>query len=246
MKIYTYFQLHLFELKYNIIIFLFSFFYLFFVLYLYSNQIIFLFTNILLNKIILKYFIFTNITEIFMTNFYLSFSISSILMSQLFCFQIWFFLYKGFFKYENFKLIKFYILYIFFNIFILIFIFIKIIPNIWFFLININIKSNFLFNIYFEPRINNYFLFILQLYLYLYLLFLYFFIFFYILIYFILHINTIIKLRKIFYLKFLLISLLITPPEINTQIFLFLIFIIIFEFLIFIYIYLNRYFRKKC
>ncbi len=64
-KIKNYLQLHLLELKYNLIIFLITFLYLFSISYYFSNQLIFLFINILTNHNILKYFIFTNITELF-------------------------------------------------------------------------------------------------------------------------------------------------------------------------------------
>ena len=57
-KIKNYLQLHLFELKYNFIIFFITFFYLFFVSYYFSNQLIYIFINILTNNNLLKYFIF--------------------------------------------------------------------------------------------------------------------------------------------------------------------------------------------
>ena len=49
-KIVTYLQLHLFELKYNFLILLVTFFYLFLISYYFSDQLIYLLVNNLLNK----------------------------------------------------------------------------------------------------------------------------------------------------------------------------------------------------
>lgn len=243
MKISTYIHLHILELKYNLISFLIGFFYLFFILYIFSNQLIYLFTNIIINTQLLKYFIFTNITEIFITNIYISFFFTCIIMSHFLCVQSWVFLYKGLYKYENLKIIKIYIYFFFFNIFIFFIIFLNIIPNIWQFFININFTSTFLFNIYFEPKINTYFYFILQLFIYIYLLFIYFYLLCCYFLHYLFNIQIIINLRKFFYLKFLLISLLLTPPDINSQFIYFIYLIICFEILLYLYIYLTQYFK---
>jgi Sec-independent protein secretion pathway component TatC len=137
-KITTYLQLHLFELKYNFFILLITFFYLFIVSYYFSNQLIYLFINILINKDLLKYFIFTNITEIFITNIFISFFVSFFLIFQLSMIQSWFFFSLGLFKYENFKIVKIYLIFLIFNFFIISIILIKIINNIWYFFLNIN------------------------------------------------------------------------------------------------------------
>ena len=97
-QIITYLQLHLFELKYNFFILLIAFCYLFIISYYFSDQLIYLFVNNLLNKNMLKYFIFTNITEIFITNIYISFFISLFITIQIIILLIWFFLIKGLYK----------------------------------------------------------------------------------------------------------------------------------------------------
>lgn len=177
-KITTYLQLHLFELKYNFFILLIALLYLFTVSYYFSNQLIYLLINILINKDLLKYFIFTNITEIFITNVFISFFISFFIIFQISLIQAWIFFSSGLFKHENFKIIKIYIIFIIFNFFIIIVISIKIIPNIWYFFLNINFTNKYLFNIYFEPKLNNYFNFIFSSYLYIFLIFFYFFFYF--------------------------------------------------------------------
>jgi len=81
-KIITYLQLHLYELKYNFFILSITFLYLFIISYYFSNQLIYLLIDILIKKDMLKYFIFTNITEIFITNITISIFITTFITFQ--------------------------------------------------------------------------------------------------------------------------------------------------------------------
>nr|YP_010394440.1 sec-independent transporter protein [Phytophthora multivora]AEP41134.1 SecY [Phytophthora multivora]AEP41138.1 SecY [Phytophthora multivora]DAZ88448.1 TPA_asm: sec-independent transporter protein [Phytophthora multivora]DAZ88881.1 TPA_asm: sec-independent transporter protein [Phytophthora multivora] len=240
-KIITYLQLHLFELKYNFFIILITFFYLFIISYYFSDQLIYLLVNNLLNQNMLKYFIFTNITEIFITNIFIAIFITTFLTVQLSILLIWFFLIKGLYKFENFLFLKFYILFIIFNLFIINLIFTNIIPHIWNFLLNLNFSNLYLLTIYFEPKINNYFDFIFLSFIYIFIIFLYFFILFFLIFNNIFKIKIIINLRKFFYFKIILLSALITPPDILNFLLIYIIFILIFEIFIYISIYLNKY-----
>jgi len=244
-KIITYLQLHLYELKYNFFILLITFLYLFIISYYFSNQLIYLLIDILIKKDMLKYFIFTNITEIFITNITISIFISTFITFQLSLLLFWIFLSSGLYKYENFKIIKLFLIFFLLNFLIINIILIKIIPNIWYFFLNINFSNHYLFNIYFEPKINNYFNFLFISFIYLFIIFIYFFIFYYIIFNNIFKIKTIINLRKFFYLKFILISSVISPPDFINQLIIFIIFISLFEIYIFLYFYLNRYFFNK-
>jgi sec-independent protein translocase protein TatC len=241
----TYLELHIFELKCNFLTFFTTFLSLFLICFYFSNQIIYILIKNLIKLNLLKYFIFTNITEIFSTNIKIALFISLFITIQTCFFQIWYFIAPGLYQNENYKIVYFYIFYIFLNFLILFFILIKIIPNIWYFFININFKNNYIFNIYFEPNFNNYFYFFYKSFIYIYLIFIYIYIFFFILINNFFKINLILNLRKFFYLKFLFISILISPPDIINQFILFLFFIISFELVIYIYIYLTRYFFNK-
>nr|YP_010507874.1 SecY [Phytophthora asparagi]AEP40977.1 SecY [Phytophthora asparagi]AFQ02357.1 SecY [Phytophthora asparagi]UXG55979.1 SecY [Phytophthora asparagi] len=240
-KIITYLQLHLFELKYNFFIILITFFYLFIISYYFSDQLIYLLVNNLLNKNMLKYFIFTNITEIFITNIFISIFISTFISIQLSIFLIWFFLSKGLFKFENFMFIKFYVFFIFFNLFIINFIFTNIIPYIWNFLLNLNFSNLYLLTIYFEPKINNYFDFIFSSFIYIFMILIYFFFLFFLIFNNIFQIKIIINLRKFFYLKILFLSALITPPDMFNFLLIYFFFLFFFEIFIYISIYLNKY-----
>nr|AEP40978.1 SecY [Phytophthora austrocedri]AFQ02358.1 SecY [Phytophthora austrocedri] len=240
-KIITYLQLHLFELKYNFFIILIIFFYLFIISYYFSDQLIYLLVNNLLNQNILKYFIFTNITEIFITNIFIAMFITTFITIQLSFLLLWFFLSKGLYKFENFIFIKFYLLFIIFNLIIINFIFTNIIPYIWNFLLNLNFSNFYLLTIYFEPKINNYFDFIFSSFIYIFIIFIYFFLLFFCLFINIFSIKLVINLRKIFYLKIIIFSALITPPDMINFLLIYIIFILIFEIFIFISMYLNKY-----
>nr|YP_010507952.1 SecY [Phytophthora humicola]AEP41182.1 SecY [Phytophthora humicola]AEP41183.1 SecY [Phytophthora humicola]UXG56287.1 SecY [Phytophthora humicola] len=240
-KIITYLQLHLFELKYNFFIILITFFYLFIISYYFSDQLIYLLVNNLLNKNMLKYFIFTNITEIFITNIFISIFISTFISIQLSILLLWFFLSKGLYKFENLIFIKFYFFFIFFNFFIINFIFTNIIPHIWNFLLNLNFSNLYILTIYFEPKINNYFDFIFSSFSYIFIIFIYFFFLIFLIFNDIFQIKIIINLRKFFYLKIILLSAIITPPDIFNFFIIYCLFILIFEIFIYISLYIKKY-----
>lgn len=239
----THFQLHLIELKHNFIVYIFLYIYLFFISYYFSDQLIYLFTKKLIQSNLLKYFIFTNITEKVLTNIFISFIISIFISLQLLFLQMWFFTSKGLYKYENLKIFKYFVLIFIFNFFIIKFILINIIPNIWFFFVNFNFSNTYLFNIYFEPKFNNYFHFYFFSFTYIYLLFYYFFFFLFLLFKKIFKVENIINLRKFFYFKFIVFSILISPPEILNQIIIITLFLLFFEISIFIYLIFYKYFK---
>nr|ACC38443.1 ymf16 [Phytophthora ramorum]AFQ02372.1 SecY [Phytophthora aff. citricola 2 FM-2012]ACC38445.1 ymf16 [Phytophthora ramorum]ACD46629.1 Sec-independent transporter protein [Phytophthora ramorum]AEP41312.1 SecY [Phytophthora ramorum] len=240
-KIITYLQLHIFELKYNFFIILITFFYLFIISYYFSDQLIYLLVNNLLNKNMLKYFIFTNITEIFITNIFIAIFITTFITIQLSILLIWFFLSKGLYKFENFIFIKFYFFFIIFNFIIINLIFTNIIPYIWNFLLNLNFSNLYILTIYFEPKINNYFNFIFSSFFYIFIIFIYFFLLFFLIFNNIFSLKLIINLRKFFYLKIIIISAFITPPDILNFILIYILFIFIFEILIYIFMYIKKY-----
>nr|AVN67202.1 SecY [Bremia sonchicola] len=237
----TYLQLHLYELKYNIITVLVNFFYILLIAYYFSDQLIYLLVNNLIKHDMLKYFICTNITEIFITNIFISIFISSFISIQLIILLSWFFLFKGLYKFENLIFLKFYLFFIIWNFFIINLIFKEIIPLIWNFLLNLNFSKLYILTIHFEPKMNKYFDFIFESFIYLYIIFIYFYILFFILINNIISIKVVINLRKFFYLKILLLSVLITPPDIINLLILFFLCLIIFESFIYLLLYINKY-----
>ena len=236
-----YFEIHFHELMRHGISFLFSFCYIFCVCYYFSNQLIYLFVHVLIQSETLKYFIFTDITEMFVTNIYISFVVSSYISIQVLILHIYVYLSEGLYKSENYKFLKIFLIFVIFNIFMVLVIFIKIIPNIWYFFINISFENTSLFNVYFEPSINHYFHFIFFTFFCIYLIFFYFFILFFLISNNILKIKTVIYLRKIFYFKFLIIATFISPPDILYQLLVFLFLILFFEIFIFFNLLLSKY-----
>ena len=239
--IQSYLHLHLYELKYNCFIILIMFFYLFIISYYFSDQLIYLLINNLLNQNMLKYFIFTNITEIFITNIFIAIFIAIFLTLQLTILLIWFFLLQGLYQFENLIFIKLYFFYFFFIFFLINLIFTNIIPNIWNFFLNLNFSNLYIFNIYFEPKMNTYFKFIFSTFIYIFLIFIYFFCLFLFIFLNYFKINILINLRKFFYLKIIIISALITPPDILNLFIMVFIFFVFFELFIYLVIYINKY-----
>ena len=172
-KTITYFTLHLLELKYNFFIFCISFFLVFFICSIYPDQIIYFFIKPLLKLIKIKYFIYTGITDIFFLNFYLSILISIYFLIFFFLIQFWFFLKQGLNKKENLKILKNIFIFIILNIIFFYIVFIKIIPYLWIYFYNINFKNDYIFNIYLEPKLYDYFSFIFTLYIYIYIICIY-------------------------------------------------------------------------
>ena len=236
-KIITYLQLHLLELKYNCFFFSLLFIYLFSICFFFSDQLIYLFVKKLLQYQVLKHFIFTNITEFFLTNLFFSLFVSSLISIQFLFIQTWFFFSKGFYQFENLKILRFYMFYFFFNLCIITLIFLIIIPNIWCFFAQMPFSNKFLFQIYFEPKLDTYFWFVFTSFIYIYLFLFYFFILFFFILNNILKIQTVIHLRKFFYFQFILIATFISPPDIFSQLIISLSFISSFEILIYMYIY---------
>jgi sec-independent protein translocase protein TatC len=243
-SITIYLQLHFLELKYNFFISLITFIYLFTICYYFSDQLIYLIIKTLLDLKILKYFIFNNIIDFFLTNFLISLFSAILIFLPFLFFQLWFFFSSGLFKYENIKILKIFLIYFFFSLIIIYFIFIKIIPNIWFFFFNETFTNKYLFYIHFEPKLNNFFYFFYYSFIYIYLLLLYPILLFLLIFCKILKIKNLIFYRKFFILKIFIFSAFIAPPDIINQLIIAIPFIIIFEIFIYLSIFFNKYFKN--
>ena len=190
---------------------------------------------------LLKYLIFTHVTEIFLTKINICVLVSFFLTTNISIIQVWFFLYKGLYKHENIQFIKNYLMFSLFSIIILNIIFKYIIPNIWYFFLKNNLLDNF--NLFFEPKFNDYFNFYFYSFIFIYFIFIYLYVL-YLFIFFKVHKKKnlfFLKYRKYFYFKFLIISILISLPEILSQILICLYFLSFFEFFLFISIFKLKY-----
>ena len=236
MKIINY----LYELKkyfiYNVLLI----FLIFTLNFFYFNELLYILLKPLLMSI--NYLIFTNLTDIFFI--YIKIYLISIFYFYvpLFIFQLNKFLRNGLYSYEQ-ELIK-YMSFSFLFFFILnnILIYFFLIPSIWNFFLNFEILSNIeLFNLYFEGKINDYFLLIFKLLININLcLNIPFFLIF--LNYFnIISINLLIKQRKFNFFLLLCILTIFSPPDIISFFFLLIFMYIFYEFTIFILYLLNHY-----
>lgn len=234
----TYFFKHLKDLQLQIILYICLYISFFIISYIYSDQWIYILIKPLIYIKKSNYLIFTDIIEIFLIKMILSLFISFILSLLCFFFQLWFFLSPGLFKRENILIFKILIIFSILLIISFYYIFMYIIPNAWKFFIEFeNTKHPFLYKIYLEPKLYDYILFIIKILFITTISFQYPFLIFILLIYKIINIKHIIKFRKIFYLKILLIASLITPPDIWSQIIIFVLLVILIEmFLLFYFI----------
>jgi len=237
----TYFLKHLKDLKFHFLLFFSLLILIFTISYIFSDQWIYLLIKPLIYLKKSNYFIFTDIIEIFYIKILLSIILS--LFISIFCgfFQFWFFLAPGLYKKENFLILKIIIVFLILFFISLNFIFIYIIPNAWKFFIEFEKTTHpFLFNIYLEPRLYNYLLFIIKILFYTNILFQYPFLILLLLLFKIISIQQIIKFRKFFYIKVLIMSSLIAPPDIWSQIIIFTCLIILIELFIFIFFLIKK------
>lgn len=237
----TYFLKHLKDLKFHFLLFFSLLILIFTISYIFSDQWIYLLIKPLIYLKKSNYFIFTDIIEIFYIKILLSIILS--LFISIFCgfFQFWFFLAPGLYKKENFLILKIIIFFLILFFISLNFIFIYIIPNAWKFFIEFEKTTHpFLFNIYLEPQLYNYLLFIIKILFYTNILFQYPFLILLLLLFKVISIQQIIKFRKFFYIKVLIMSSLIAPPDIWSQIIIFICLIILIELFIFIFFLIKK------
>lgn len=176
-----------------------------------------------------SYFIFTNMSDVLVLYFKISFIFGCVFSLPYFFLQFWFFLVQGLYNYEKKNLLIFF--FGLFSIYIIVSIFLYkyLIPFIWIFLLNFELNSsNFLFGVYYEARIDDYVNFMFYI----------FFIFSIVIqvpffMGFLLYSNLLstgffIKGRKYFFLFFFIIGGFFTPPDLLSQ-------LVISSFLIFLY-----------
>ncbi len=213
-KYNTIFNYYLFELKLRLNYLIFSLFITFFVCYFYCFEIIYIFTKPFLWYI--KYFIFTDLTEVFYTSIEISLFFSFYLIIPLFLYQFWCFFIPSRFESErkklNFLLFGIFILFVF----SIIIVYYVILPKFYQFLLNFQISTNLL-NIQLEARIKPY----VELVWKIFVFFTFFFqlplLFLWLIKLNIVKIKTLTKNRiKIFFLV-LVFSSLLSPPDVLSQ-----------------------------
>lgn len=207
--------------------------------YIYSDAIIYFLVNPILVKMSSQRFIFTSLKEIFFL--YLNFSLlmGFLLTLPVIFTQFIFFFINGLYSYELKLILKFFLLSI---LFFLLGGFIGykiIIPNAWNFFLEFENNNN-LFPLHFEAKLNNYIFFILNVLLGIIVCFQIPVIIFLLLSLKFLKQNIFFKNRKLVTVMCIILGTFISSPDIFSQLFLILIFLLMYEISIFLI-----YFFKK-
>lgn len=231
------------EIKYRIFFIIIAFITLFISCYSFSTEILIIFIKPLegvLSKKVIS-FIFTNMSDAFVTNIYISFLLSFVLCSPIFLAHCLFYLMPGLFLYERKQIIQLFLLSFFCFIYINILSYYLLLPSIWEFFLKFQLEdpSN-LIQIKFEGRINEYITLICHFLFFFNILF-QFPILMYILIKFgVIKLEILVFLRKIIYFNFLVLSAMLSPPDILSQILIFIPIFIVYEIsLVLLHINLN-------
>lgn len=233
----TYFFKHLNE-SYNIFLTIICFFICTFITcYIFKNQLIYILIKPLFLVTESNYLIITELIEIFKIQLLLIFFISFVLSLWYSIIAFWFFLAPGLYKEENLKIFIYLIFLILSFIWNNYFIFSYIIPYIWkFFILFQNIPYDYLYNFYFEPKFSTYLLSMINIIFWINLLIQYPILILSLLIFKILTINWLIKNRRFIYFQICVLSALLTPPDIISQLIISLLFIVIIEVFLIIFI----------
>lgn len=230
----TNFSKHLFILKIQLFLIFILYLTLIFHNYFNFNELFYLLIKPFFKISGFNYFIYHNIDELFYTKLIFSVIISTYLIFWLFLYKLWLFLTPGLKKLININIFIFLLTIVFITILYNKIIYIYILPSlINFFFFNFNSNTPFELNIYLEPDIYNCIFFIIKIIILLTFIFLYFILLLLLFCLKIFNINWILKYRKIFHFKLILVTILITPPEIFSQIVIGIFLLIIYELIVF-------------
>jgi sec-independent protein translocase protein TatC len=232
-------MLYLKEIYYRLVFILFSFLICLFIIYIYKEEIVFIIIlPSWLSKFPIEYFIFTEPKEIFL--FYLScfLFVGSLFVFPLIIYSVYEYLRPALYKDEDTKLSK---IKVYFNKIYFIsnmFIFFVFIPIFWNFFSSFD-KHSDLILFFLELSAINYFNFLFSIFIMSNVLI----IFLFILLKIFLNkgISFILEIKKYLIFLFLIFSTVITPPELELQIFMFVFLYVSLEIVIFINLILTIY-----
>lgn len=211
------------------------------VTYFYKETLLFLLIKPDQINLNLFYFIFTDVTEIFLMYTYLIFFLSSQIVCGYLIYHCLTFLIPALSKKEYFFVTAFFKIIFIVSGFSLIIFSCFIVPLTWsFFLSFHDIISNKLIPLHFEAKLNEYLNFYISLY---YICLFYcqiFTVLFFILSYFDGSLEIIKKSRKLYYYFFIIFSTLVTPPDVFSQIFISLGLITVYELIVFNFVLKNE------
>ena len=224
------------ELKKRVFLFFIAWLICVIICYCYKDILLYILikSNMTKNQLEIFYFISTNLTDLLWVYLHLSYFISTQLTTVFLLYHVNIFLAPGLFKHEYNK-IK-YLSFIFLVCFLFSFFLVNflVLPIIWKFFLTFQNNPNISLPIFFEAKITEYFDFYLTIYYIIFILGQFFGSFFFLLELINKKSQLIVKTRKICYLVFVLLATIVTPPDVISQIFIGLLFIISYEVIILI------------
>lgn len=229
-----FFYQHFSEIKKICFLILCNFFLTFFILFWFYDQCIYILLNPLLLLIDYNYLIITDLSEFFTLKIYLPlfFSLLYTYIFSLFLFLE--FISKGLYKSENIKIYSLVTIYTILLIINYYFIYIYLIPHAWEFFLSLQKPVYIhLYNFSFEPKLITYLYFIIKILVWISFLFQCLIVILNLVFYGYIKSDFLVKNRKICYFLFFLVSTIISPPDVFSQLLLSFFFLICFELLIF-------------
>lgn len=220
---------HIKELKLRTYYLCFSFFITFLSCYYYSFEILYLFVKPFLSYE--KHFIFTDLTEAFYTTIQLNFIVSIYLLLPFLIYQFWCFILPSCFRQERKKYNFFCIAMLFLLGFSFVFVYYLVLPELYKFLLHFEINTNFM-TIQLEARIQSYVQLACKIFFFSSIIFqmpLFFFVAFE---YKFITIDFLIQNRAQIMFANLLLAAFLSPPDLLTQIVLFIWLQLTFEILL--------------
>ena len=179
------------------------------------------------------YFIFTDLTEIFSTYIKLTYFITNQMTLFIFIYHLLMFITPGLYKFEYEKIKNIVLLSFSFWIIFVLLLNNMLLPLCWDFFLGFQESTKGSINFFFEAKFNEYLNFYLKFYkLCLMCICIFISIFICLDFFKINKLNLYNKIRKKFYFSFLILSTLITPPDVISQILFSSVFILLFEFII--------------
>lgn len=218
---------------------------------MFIEELIYCFTKPLLSisrgaNELFSHFIFTNLGDAFFSFFNLSLVIGFITSLYFFIFQFFCYIVSSFYLYEK-KIFAIIGASSFISLFIsLLFWYTIFLPTICYFFLGFElVNTNLSFEILFEGKVDEYFSFVLKSLCSLILVFQFPILLLFLVIFDLLNIKFLISYRKIIYFSFLVLSALLTPPDVFSQFFFIFPFLLFYEFVIFLTFFFYEYKQNK-
>lgn len=236
---------YFFEIKVRIMHSILLFFLILYFSFQYKETLVYLLTKecFIIKSQVKPYFIYTNLTEVFYAYVNLGILTAFYLVIPYFIIQCWFFINPGLYRFEYTRVKRGLIFFLLNYTFITLLTHYFLLPFIWYFFSGFElISSNNAIGIYFEAKLEEYIKLVYQLYFVIGFYSQFCLISMIILLYFF-HNNLkfIRQSRSPIYFIIFLFASLITPPDISSQLFIAIPFLVCYEATLFLYVFFDEY-----